>query len=201
MHIYIYIYASPMYRSSYVHVLYTNTVISTPQMENFNNSSQPDTASITGMLAQRLSCGDWHGYPLLAAPVVRELVRAASSSGLDSAVRGQGAEASRDLVRGLEALESLQIEHEARDVRRGHRRPREDIGRGGGSNPGRQDIHTGREDVEDGAVIGERGSGVVGLDGADCDRVGGRGRAVIGSVCLFTSRVSIPVPNSMPGFG
>jgi hypothetical protein len=77
------------------------------------------------------------------------------------------------------AQHALEVEHQARDVRRGHRRARDDVGGRVGADPGGQGVDAGGKDVDDAAVVAPRGLGVVDGDCAHGDGLGGAAGGVV----------------------
>lgn len=114
-------------------------------------------------------------HNLSTVAVVGKQVNSAARHTGDNTRRPQGLEAGRDRGRGSQALEGLEVEDQARDVRGRHGGARDAVGRRVGADPGRGDAGPGGEDVDAGSVVGVRGPPVRAGCGADGDGVGGGG--------------------------
>lgn len=67
----------------------------------------------------------------------------------------------------FQVLQTHKVDSQTDDMRRGHRRPRSSMRGVVGTSPGREDIDSRGEDVDNAAVVGEFGSGVVAVDCCD----------------------------------
>lgn len=119
---------------------------------------------------------------LAAAAVVGEAVGRARTRRGDKAGLGKGNNAALDGSGGGQVLESNEVGSESSNVGRGHGSTRDGVGGAVAANPGGLDVGARGEDIDNGAVVGERGPGISVGGGADSDGGRSRGRRVVGSV-------------------
>lgn len=115
---------------------------------------------------------------LSTVPIVSQQIRAPRPKPSEHALGSELGDLGSDVGGGLEPSQhALEVEHQTRDVRRGHARAGDDVRGRVGADPRRERVHAGGKDVDDAAKVAPRGLGVVDGDRADRDglgRAGGR---------------------------
>lgn len=111
--------------------------------------------------------------------IVSQQVRAPSPQPSEHALSRELGKLGRDVGGGLEpAQHALEVQDQARDVRRGHAGAGDDVSGGVGADPRGQRVDAGGKYVDDAAVVAPRRLCEVAGDRADGDGLGGAGGRV-----------------------
>jgi hypothetical protein len=130
-----------------------------------------------------IPCYIYPGFPplslhtrLSSSAVESHGVGAAAEAASDAAGSGKRLDAVGDGSRGVEVLESLEVESKTSNVRASHGGTADGVGSAVGGVPGGLDVDTRTEDIDLRTVVGERGSSPAGVGGSNGDSVGNVGR-------------------------